>query len=201
MDLWNEPLGYFDVPAYIDWFSTDYYQLDNSSWEYPQYVLYPFVIYPLMFQHQCAGTVPGAFGSKYNPSFSLANYTAFMVEQAYQYAAWAKNDLFQRITLINPWYWLPYAQPPSQPWYYEVAASAMPPVAEAWSAIGRAIVNNETLTRPDGSPLTPATPSATRMAELHAITEDIRRDPRAYAKPAGMVWGALFQQAYPEATV
>jgi hypothetical protein len=90
VDLWGEDVGYSDVPASISWFSIDYYRLDNSSWLYPELVLYPLYIYELMHPSQCALTVPGSYGSEHDPSNPLSFYLSFMVEQANAYYNWSR---------------------------------------------------------------------------------------------------------------
>lgn len=142
VDSWGEPLGYSDVPEAFDWVSVDYYRLDNSSWLYPQYVLYPTLIYPMMHSHQCALTVPGAYGSNANPDFTLGQYETFMPQQAQAYYDWVVTDA--RMIGMNPWYFTPYAScvaDPSSCYYFEIGTSQMPPVAAAWASVGAKIVN------------------------------------------------------------
>lgn len=186
VDLWNEPLGYTDVPSAFDWFSVDYYRLDNSSWLYPQFVLYPQYIYPMMHSHQCALTVPGAYGSAANPAFTLAQYEAFMPAQARAYAAWAAADA--RMVGVNPWYFNAYASCEADPAsceYFEIGTAAMPPVAAEWAAVGAAIVNGSAhaaaarrgrmlLDAASAERLARSNMSDAQWAALNAITDDIR---------------------------
>ena len=128
------------VPRALDWISFDFYNPPASyvrRW-------YEEHLYPKMAPHQRALLVPDASSSAHlrpdttgpPPGWAVAD----MVHRAWEYFEWAAGDTSGRIVGLNPWHWTTVNF--TRGGYWEKGVESIPPLRDAWSAIGRAILKN-----------------------------------------------------------
>jgi hypothetical protein len=143
IDAFGVKVNYTHVPRGIDWVSFDFY---NPPAAYVR-KWYEQNLYPKMSSHQRALLVPDASTSAHlrpNKTMPDPGWTVDdMVDRAWEYFEWAATDQSGKLIGLNPWHWR--TVPFTGNNYWELGIESIPPLQEAYSAIGKAILKNNQL--------------------------------------------------------